>query len=292
MNAEWLLVWKHGTLCFRDLGGCHSRHRSVLRLIAQADREHGLPDFSPVLISSADRPVNRDPAVRVLSFSTADGFEDWAVPDFLFDSWPEVGIDEYEQVRVELAAAGERAAERQAAGWIGNCATHPIRAVLHGLGRQTPVLDVRHVDWRPGPDGVRHVADGEMSLAEQVARWALLIDVEGAGWSARLKLLLHSSRPVLVQERPWREFFFDRLRAWEHYIPVAADLSNLTARAAWALEHPAEADRIGRAGQTFAREHLTRAHAVAEWARVLTRCAADPMPVPEEVRRWAPATSP
>ena len=64
-------------------------------------------------------------------------------------------------------------------------------------------------------------------MCEQVGRWGLLLDVEGNGWSARLKVLLHSGRPVLVADRPWREFWFPEFVAWEHYVSGSGGISRI-----------------------------------------------------------------
>ena len=53
-----------------------------------------------------------------------------------------------------------------------------------------------------------------MSLLEQVRTYGALVDIQGKGYSARLKLLLHSGRPVLLCARPWCEFFHASLRPW------------------------------------------------------------------------------
>jgi hypothetical protein len=104
----------------------------------------------------------------------------------------------------------------------------------------------------------------------------VLLDIEGRGYSARLKLLLHSGRPVLIQERPWKEYFWSELVAWVHYIPVRRDLADLVERVLWAREHPREAAAVGRAGQVFARARLSRAAAIAEWTDRLRMLADEP----------------
>lgn len=257
--AEMLTVAKQdGELFFVNFGGHESRHRSVIRLIRKADRTVGLPSFGTVEINTSDRPVGK----RCLSFCTAAGYEDVAAPDFLFDSWPEVGIFDYEAVCRALADAGASPASSQVCGWIGNAATSPVRRALLAVAAQSDLLEAWHTPWPP--DG-----SDRLTLVEQVQRWGLLLDVEGNGWSARLKLLLYSGRPVLVVDRPWREWWFGEFRAWEHFIPVRRDLADLEDRVGWAREHAAEAGRIGRAGQAFARRELTRERAVARWAEVL-----------------------
>ena len=129
---------------------------------------------------------------------------------------------------------------------------------------------------------LRSAAGNARSLPEQVRRWRALIDVEGAGYSGRLKLLLHSGRPVLIQDRPWHEWFWDELVPWENFIPVARDLSDLVSRARWVKENPRQAVRIGRAGQQLTQRLLTRRSAVEQWARTLSEAARTP------TRAWAP----
>jgi hypothetical protein len=50
----------------------------------------------------------------------------------------------------------------------------------------------------------------------------------------------------------FRQWYYDDLRPWEHYIPVAADLSDLVERIAWCRAHPAECRAVARAGQSLA----------------------------------------
>jgi Glycosyl transferase family 90 len=211
------------------------------------------------------------------------------VPDFIFDGWPEVGIDDYEEACATVAAAAADEPETPRLGWIGNCDTHPSRRLLTNIGEEHPDLfDFHHVTWvqKPSQTRLSSAANNHLSLAEQVRRWSLLLDVEGRGYSARLKLLLHSGRPVLIQERPWREWFWGELRPMEHFIPVRRDLSDLVERVRWAREHPDAAARIGAAGQAFARTRLRRADAVREWARTLHVLARQPaMPYAPRAQR-------
>ena len=280
---EKLFVWRNDAqLSCLDFGGYETRNESVARLIEMADDQHELTDFAPVMIHTGDQPINRgDPTWRSFAFSTADGYTDIPIPDFLFDGWEHVGIGDYEVARLLMAQAGSEPAELQRLGWIGNCDTHPSRWKLHALGQAAPeLMEIEHVSWVPqeGSDRLAAEAGNARTLAEQVRRWALLIDVEGRGWSARLKLLLHSGRPVLISERPWHEWFWDDLIPMEHFIPVRRDYSDLTERVRWALGHPVESAAIGAQGKEFALRRLTRAAAVERWAEALNAIAADPLP--------------
>lgn len=269
-----LVLWKSGrdNLHAVSLGGFQTRHEAVLTLVEQADQEHNGPAFGPFLIHTDDRPITTtDSSARSYAFCSAPGYLDVPVPDFIFGGWPEVGIDDFDQTASAMAAAGEQPAELPVVGWIGSCHLNLGRWALLGLGHTHPdLLDVHHVQWVYDPTGLRTVKQNHLSLPEQVGRWSALVDVEGLGYSGRLKLLLHSGRPVLVQDRPWREWYWDSLVAMEDYIPVRRDLSDVVDQARWVQQNPQEAEQIGRAGQKLAQRLLTRASAVAEWGRTLS----------------------
>lgn len=278
--GEALITWKSaGVLGALDFGGYETRNPSVLQMIARADEGGVLPDFPPTYVHTGDQAVNPgDPSWSTLAFSTAPGFLDVPVPDFLFDGWPQVGLGDFEDCVREAREAGASPAAAGVIGWIGNCATHHSRSAFRAMAAGHPDLfDVRDVTWvpQPGEVGLGTAAGNAMSLAEQIRAWGVLIDVEGRGWSARLKLLLHSGRPVMIQDRLWKEWFWPQLEPMVHFIPVAADLSDVVEQARWTVEHPEEAAAIGAAGQAFAAEHLTRAAAVERWRTVLSDLATD-----------------
>lgn len=284
-----LVVWKKGSDGVQaiDLGGYESRHEAVLGLLDQADREHSVADFGPLLIHTLDRPVSTsEQPWRSYAFCTTDGFVDVPVPDFVFGGWPEVGIDDFDETCRTVQTAGFEPARMSVVGWIGSTDTHPVRSALLRLSQEHPdLLDVQQVDWKPDPTRRRlqSSAGNSLTLAEQAARWSALLDVEGKGYSGRLKLLLHSGRPVLVQDRPWREWFWGSLVPMENYVPVRRDLSDLVDRARWVQQNPQEAEQIGRAGQALARRLLTRTSAVEQWARAL-KAATE-----HSAQDWAPA---
>lgn len=273
---DTLVVWKRGPRGLQafGLGGFQSRHAAVLGLLDDADQQHAVPEFGPMLVHTLDRPVSTpDQPWRSYAFCTTDGFLDVPVPDFVFGCWPEVGIDDFDDTCDRVRAAGAEPAQLPVVGWIGSTATHPVRSRLLELGQShTDLLDVQQVDWVARTDGgpLGTSAGNALTLDQQVRRWSALLDVEGKGYSGRLKLLLHSGRPVLVQDRPWREWFWDALVPMEHFVPVQRDLSDLVAQARWVQQHPQEAARIGRAGQELAGRLLTRSSAVEQWRQVMT----------------------
>lgn len=59
------------------------------------------------------------------------------------------------------------------------------------------------------------------------ANYKYLIDLQGQGYSARLKYLLASGRPIFIPDRPWVEHWHRLLVPWVHYVPVLSDFSDL-----------------------------------------------------------------
>jgi len=67
----------------------------------------------------------------------------------------------------------------------------------------------------------------------------------------------------------YRQWYYDRLKPWVHYVPVAADLSDLMARVEWLRANDQQARDIGQAGRdlaismTLAHERQSLRHVVA-----------------------------
>jgi len=84
---------------------------------------------------------------------------------------------------------------------------------------------------------------------------------------------LLSGSLTFLQESPDIMYFYDALVAWEHYIPVRSDLSDLTEKIAWAKTHDAEAKRIAQNGREFAITHLMPEHILEYCYKVLCKYA-------------------
>jgi Glycosyl transferase family 90 len=292
---ERMFVWKRqGRLAALDWGGFQSRNAAMVKLLELADHTYGLAEFGPLTISTGDQPVNVDPSCLCLGFSETDGYQDIAIPDFLFTGWPETGIADYAETTWQVEDAGASPAEQSRCGWIGDPNLHERRYQLIEISQARPdLLDASGIDWATG-HRIRSPIDRDAtvpfnyrSLPQQASRWSSLIDVEGKGYSPRLKILLHSGRPVFIQDRPWREWYCAELTPMENFIPVKRDLSDLVEKLEWAQDNPHEAAAIGRAGQALALAKLTREAAILELVRTLERVGrehSEASYVPEDLR--------
>lgn len=56
----------------------------------------------------------------------------------------------------------------------------------------------------------------------------------------RLPYLLAGDSVVFKVDSAYYEHFYKQLRAWEHYVPVRADLGDLLEKIQWARDHDSE----------------------------------------------------
>ncbi len=84
-------------------------------------------------------------------------------------------------------------------------------------------------------------------------RYQLDIDGNTSTWSSFfLKMLTGSPVLKVDSECAWKQWYYDRLRPGEHFVPVRADLSDLIDKLEWLRAAPETAKAIGAAGRAFA----------------------------------------
>jgi len=84
-----------------------------------------------------------------------------------------------------------------------------------------------------------------------------------------LKYFLWSNRPVLLVDRPYKEYFFEHLKEWEHYIPVKRNLSDLMPKIVWCFKNPEKAKEIAANALEFSKTHLTREACYSRWNEII-----------------------
>ncbi len=78
----------------------------------------------------------------------------------------------------------------------------------------------------------------------------VVVDIDGNSnaWSGLFCSLLSRSCIIKVQsERGFRQWYYDRLVAWQTHVPVQADLSDFADAVAWTTRHADEAHRLADA---------------------------------------------
>ena len=114
------------------------------------------------------------------------------------------------------------------------------------------------------------------SMAEH-ARFKFQVDIDGIAnaWATLERFLCGSC--VLKVGTPFEMWFYPRMRAWEHFVPVRADLTDLEERQDWCLSHPGECQAIAEAGQQLAFS-ITLDSALDEAVQALSACR---IPLPD-----------
>jgi len=82
------------------------------------------------------------------------------------------------------------------------------------------------------------------------------LDIDGATntWTNFL-VRMHLGCCVIKvdSQHGYRQWYYDRIRPWEHFVPVRSDMSDLIDKIEWARSHDAEARAIAENGRAFAR---------------------------------------
>ncbi|WP_195174942.1 glycosyl transferase family 90 [Mesorhizobium sp. INR15] len=269
-SGEMYCRFNNGELRADFRGAWLQRHVQVLSLVAEALGLLGSPTIPPFYVNLSDRPFEtryRHFRTR-FSLCSANGFAEVAAPDFVFSGWPEAKFDNYDRKTAAMAAASENQAGDDRAFWAGRCINDARKTTVQMASIWPDLLEA--YDTQPGFDEATAQYSGAFkTMEEQVSAYRYMIDVEGLGYSGRFKLLLHTKRAVLLQERPWHEWFFADIEPFRHYVPVARDMSDLPERIEWLRANPKMESEIAGEAQQFARTRLTRSAAVAAWAELL-----------------------
>jgi len=254
----------NGVLNCKNCGGFQSRNPSTIWCIQQADAKYNWNDFSEFQVHTWDYEKNPNE----YTYSKQNSVHN-VVPDFNFHAWPEVGIEDYEKTVESIIESGSHPYELLKVGWIG-ARTHENRNRMLAIGEQNPhMFDFFDMNWIPSGH-VFHNSTKYISLSDLVKKYAILIDIEGNGYSGRLKYLLWSHRPLLLVDRSHKEYFYEHLIPWTHYVPVRQDMSDLVEKTQWILDNYDAACTIAANAREFSKTHLTRDACYAQWNKIIT----------------------
>lgn len=268
MNAEFIEVFitPEATLSFVDHGGYESRSESTMALFKEAfdqiqdkttlKKKHFYVDLHDIAVK-----LNNE-----LTFGYTIGDNVVSCPDFTFDKWIECHIDNYQNTVNRIIDAGHKKYAIAKLFWTGNLHTQPLRSELLRIGNLHPErMEIIPMEWKKySVKGQMHDFTHYISLEDHTL-YKYVIDCGAQGFSARLKFLLYTNRPLFLVDREVgkREYFYNHLVPFEHYIPVKADLSDLLARLDWAEQNYLEACRMADAARKFAIENLSKKKVIA-----------------------------
>ncbi len=229
--------------------------------IYQKDFEGRRVDFYVYLLDEADDAyeiARRNHLDTILAYCTIYSVSDTVIPIPDFKSF----IDEEEYFYTESLAECRKAAqipwEAPRICWRGNVNACASRKQLLYMKERFPEYFSFEMVGKGG-------GKNYLSMTGQ-AKYKYLIDVRGSSWTDRVKVLFHLKRPIFLADRPYREWYFDKLVPWKHYIPVKEDLSDLVEAYKYMEAHPEKYDDICQSMQEFADEYLSPA-AVLKYVR-------------------------
>lgn len=255
---------ENGKLIFNNLGGYQTRNPSTIWCIEQADAIYNWNDFKEIIIHTGDK----DSTDTNYTYSKLNIYTN-LVPDFNFYSWPEAGINNYNDTIKEINISGNILPLINKVGWIGNSNTSPIRKQLIQISNiNSNIFDCFDMTWI-NSGKLQLNATKYISLPDLVKTYAILIDIEGIGYSGRVKYLLWSHRPLLLVDRPHKEYFFKYLKEWIHYIPVKRDLSDLLEKTQWIFNNYEKALEIAENAFKFSNTYLTRDACYKQWNTII-----------------------
>jgi Glycosyl transferase family 90 len=167
---------------------------------------------------------------------------------------------------------------------IDNCLDFPRYHLLLQAVQYPEIVDARLTHFEnlassPAGNALRERIDSWfggvapfMPVADFAAyKYLISLDGVAASWK-RVATILWTGSLLLLQHR-WRQFFYPGLVAWEHYVPIANDVSDLVTRVEWLQANPTKAALIARNGREFARHVLTPAAVDNYMCTLLNRCA-------------------
>lgn len=137
-------------------------------------------------------------------------------------------------------------------------------AALHDSNHAKPALEAQGVM-------------GDRIAAETWLNHKYAIDIDGYSnaWDNLYHRLLFGCCVLKVESQVgFRQWYYHRLRPYEHFVPIKADLSDLHEQVDWVRSHPTEAEAIARAGSDLAHSMTFESEAQSAAQEILALCKA------------------
>lgn len=147
--------------------------------------------------------------------------------------------------------------------WRGSLFTNLSRSCLFELGKKYPQYFVI--------EDMSTMIRNPLPTMKKQAAYKYLIDTRGNAWSSRLQILLKLGRVVFIVDRPYRDWYFDRLQPMKHYMPVKEDLSDLIEKYCYMEQHPEIYNEIVANLKIFVEENLIPRRIVFETKELILR---------------------
>jgi hypothetical protein len=264
-----------------DHGGGPGRGCCVQHMVKDAYELSKKPDFEFIVSCSDLRMSYPDlPEAKTFYFHTSDGNYDDTVPCYGFHSlslkgrygFSGEGSDYHEDFISAIMESGNSAPASNKAGFAGTIGNH-VRTHFFNEVKKKPLSDFCEfieVSWYDPSQQIQAWPTNFISIPDQIKRWRFIVDMQGLTWADRTKLYFFSNRPIIMVERPYKEFYFQDLEPWVHYVP-AKTTEEICEGISKLLDDPGLEREIASNALEFAKKNLTRANAVDRYKDVIDR---------------------
>ena len=211
---------------------------------------------------------------RIFAYSTLWVLKDkvYAVPDYKFYLSGFFGTEEVEDCDASfegLRKSGMKPWKKDMAFWGGNLMNSQARYSLNVLAEEHPdkIFIAKYYNSGTGYESGRE----NLIRISEFSNYKYLIDIRGFGWTDRVKLLLAMGRPLLMVERPFIEYYFDRLVPMTHYVPIKEDLSDLIDKIDYLDMNPDTYNYIVQNALKFTIENFKKEMVLEDMCRIINQ---------------------
>lgn len=179
-----------------DGGGFQDRHYLMTSLLKRSFLDFPSKKTLRFWVFTGDnRPVDSVNGLPLFSISGPRHKSSLILPDPYIIKWSQVGVEDYESYCKEITKKSLERPENLSVVWRGSISMHPVRSMIIEEFKRinNPLFDIK--DTPPDPD------NNSFIQMKDLTKWAILCDMPGRGFSARLKYLLRAHRPIIVFER-------------------------------------------------------------------------------------------
>ncbi len=106
--------------------------------------------------------------------------------------------------------------------------------------------------------------DSSLTKAQQL-QYKYILDIDGWSntWDGTF-WKLYSGSVMLKCDGVWTQWYYDELEPYVHYIPIAADCSDLSEKIGWCKTHDEECQQIAKNAYEFVKRKLTWSQAIQD----------------------------
>jgi hypothetical protein len=197
----------------------------------------------------------------------SDHYTHKMIPCWSFNHWKEAKINDYVEMCQLIKEKAEKKYKYDQIIWAGQV-SHPTRKFF--IDKYSNNLKFKIISHKDHWGHTSVLPDNYISLPDH-CDYKYVLDLQGNGYSARVKFLLHTKRPLFYQARKFNEYWFWKMLPFVHYIPVSENLSDLDAKVLWAESNPEKCQEIANNAYDFALNNLKRSDALNRLKDILIK---------------------